>query len=95
MQNRLNGKSGPVKWSDLKPRLDPADYRHPASTFMDYSQALALGEQEEAQAKEAAQTPSLGEVVDDLRESKSTEEKAKVVIKQDADCMPVIIQKKQ
>jgi len=27
-QNRLNGRSGPVKWSDLKPGLDPADYRH-------------------------------------------------------------------
>jgi hypothetical protein len=93
-QNRADGKSGPVKWADLKSTLDPRDYRRPPSTFMDYSQALALGEQEEAQAQVSNQRPSLGDVAHDQQESKPPEEKAKVVIKQNADGSPVIVQKK-
>jgi hypothetical protein len=93
-QNRADGKSGPVKWSDLKPALDPADYRRPPTTFMDYPQALALGEQEEAHLQDQNQTPSLGQLAQDQRESKPAEEKAKVVIKQNADGSPVIVQRK-
>jgi hypothetical protein len=93
-QNRADGKSGHVKWADLKSTLDPADYRRPPSTFMDYSQALALGEQEEAHAKDEDQAPSLGTAAQNLREAKPVEEKAKVVIKQNADGSPVIVQKK-
>lgn len=93
-QKGQNGNSAPVKWSDLKPALDPADYRRAPTTFMDYSQALALGKQEEAQAQDPNQTPSLAEAAHDQRESKPAEEKAKVVIKQNADGSPVIVQKK-
>jgi hypothetical protein len=93
-QNRADGKSGPVKWADLKSTIDPADYRRPPSTFMDYSQALALGEQEEAQAQDLNQEPSLGAAAQDQREAKPAEEKAKVIIKQNADGSPVIVQKK-
>jgi hypothetical protein len=93
-QNRADGKSGPVKWADLKSTLDPADYRRPPSTFMDYSRALALGEQEEAQEQNPKQEPSLGPAAEDQREAKPAEERAKVVIKQNADGSPVIVQKK-
>ena len=93
-QNSADGKSGPVKWRDLKSTLDPAGYRRPPSTFMDYSQAVALGEQEEALAKYLNQEPSLGAAAEDQREAKPAEEKAKVVIKQNADGSPVIVQKK-
>jgi hypothetical protein len=93
-QNRADGKSGPVKWVDLKSTVDPADYRRPPSTFMDYAQALALGEQEEANAQDLNQAPSLGAAAQDQREAKPAEEKAKVVIKQNADGSPVIVQKK-
>lgn len=93
-QNRADGKSGRVKWADLKSTLDPADYRRPPSTFMDYSQALALGEQEEAHARDSNQEPSLGAAAQDQREAKPAEEKAKVVIKQNADGSPVIVQRK-
>lgn len=93
-QQRLDAKSGPVKWSDLKPALDPANYRRPPTTFMDYSQALALGAQEEAYAQDPNHTASLGEVAQDQRESKPAEEKVKVVIKQNAGGSPVIANKK-
>jgi hypothetical protein len=93
-QNRADGKFGPVKWADLRSTIDPADYRRPPSTFMDYSQALALGEQEEAHAQDLNQEPSLGAAAQDQREAKPAEEKAKVVIKQNADGSPVIVQKK-
>ncbi len=93
-QNRLEGNPSPVKWSDLRPALDPADYRRPPTSFMDYSQALALGEQEAAHAQDPNQPPSLGEVAQDQRESKPAEEKAKVVIKQNAEGSPVIVNKK-
>jgi len=93
-QNRADGNSGPVKWADLKPALDPADYRRPPSTFMDYQQALALGEDAEAHPKDPDQMPSLGDVARDERESKPANEKATVVIKQNADGSPVIVQKK-
>lgn len=93
-QNCADGKSGRVKWADLKSTIDPADYRRPPSTFMDYSQALALGEQEEAHAQDLNREPSLGAAAQDQREAKPAEEKAKVVIKQNADGSPVIVQKK-
>ncbi|MGB0034822.1 MAG: hypothetical protein WBP79_05035 [Candidatus Acidiferrales bacterium] len=94
-QNRLDGKSDPVKWADLKPTLDPSDYRRPPTTFMDYPQALALGAQAEAHAQDRNQTPSLGEVARNQSESKPAGEKAKVVIKQDASGNPEIVHKKQ
>jgi hypothetical protein len=90
-QNRANGNSGPVKWADLKPAVNPADYKQPSSTFMNFSQALALGEQESAQ--EQAPPPTLGEVAQDEREAKSTDEKASVVIKQDAKGNAIIVHK--
>jgi hypothetical protein len=90
-QNQLQGQSGAVKWSDLKPQLNPADYRRPPSTYMSYAKALALGQQEEAQ--EEAPAPSLGDVARDEQESKPADQKPKVVIKQDAQGNPVIVHK--
>src|SRR5271163_1857241 len=81
-QKHLDGDTGPVKWADLKPALNPADYQRPPSTYMDFSQALALGEQEATQNQEPA--PSLGEVAQDERATKAADAKATVVIKQDA-----------
>ena len=93
-QNRADGKSGRVKWADLKSTLDPADYRRPPSTFMDYSQALALGEQADAQPPGTQQPVSLGDAAREVNESKPTGEKAKVAIKQDDKGNPVIVEKK-
>jgi hypothetical protein len=90
-QNRANGNSGQLKWADLKPAVNPADYKQPSSTYMKFSQALALGEQESAQ--EQAPPPTLGEVAQDAREAKSTDEKATVVIKQDAKGNAIIVHK--
>jgi hypothetical protein len=90
-QKHLNGDSGPVKWADLKPAVNLADYQRPPSTFMDFSQALALGKQEAAQAQDPAR--SLGELAQDERAAKPADEKATVVIKQDAQGNPVIVHK--
>jgi hypothetical protein len=92
-QNYLNGDSGPVKWADLKPAINPADYQRPPSTFMNFSQALALGKQQAAQKQ--APPPSLGEVAEDERASKPADEKATVVIKQDAQGNAIIVHKQQ
>jgi len=88
-QHRLDGNSGPVKWADLKPGLNPADYQRPPSTYMEFSQALALGEQEAMQNQDPA--PSLGEVAQDERAAKPADEKANVVIKQDAKGNAIIV----
>jgi hypothetical protein len=61
---------------------------------MDYSQALALGEQADAEAPATQAPASLGEAARDATESKPAGEKAKVVIKQDAKGVPVIVEKK-
>jgi hypothetical protein len=90
-QNRLEGNSGPVKWGDLKPAVNPADYQRPPSTYLDFSQALALGQREAEQKQEPA--PSLGEVAQDERAAKPAGEKAAVVIKQDAHGNPIIVHK--
>jgi hypothetical protein len=92
-QNSLNGDSGPVKWADLKPGINPADSQRPPSTFMNFSQALALGKQEAAQ--DQARPPSLGEVAQDERASKPADEKATVVIKQDAQGNAIIVHRQQ
>jgi hypothetical protein len=92
-QNYLNDDSGPVKWADLKPAINPTDYQRPPSTFMNFSQALALGKQQAAQKQ--APTPSLGEVAQDERASKPADEKATVVIKQDAQGNAIIVHKQQ
>lgn len=86
---------GRVKWADLQPAINPADYRRQPSTFLDYPQALALGEAEEAAAQNPDPAASLGEVAREQRESKPAGEKAKVKIKQTADGTPVIVQKQQ
>lgn len=93
-QNRLNGNTESVKWADLKGTLDTADFRRPPSTFMDYSQALALGEQADAQPPGTQQPVSLGDAAREVNESKPTGEKAKVAIKQDDKGNPVIVEKK-
>ena len=92
-QNYLNDDSGPVKWADLKPAINPTDHQRPPSTFMNFSQALALGKQQAAQKQ--APTPSLGEVAQDERASKPADEKATVVIKQDAQGNAIIVHKQQ
>ena len=89
------GGRGRVKWAALQPAINPADYRRQPSTFLDYPQALALGEAEEAAAKNPDPAGSLGEVAREQRESKPAGEKAKVKIKQTADGTPVIVQKQQ
>jgi len=91
-QNRLNGNTESVKWADLKGTLDTADYRRPPSTFMDYSQALALGEK--AQTPGTQQPVSLVDAAREASESKPAGEKAKVAIKQDDKGNPVIVEKK-
>jgi hypothetical protein len=93
-QNRVDGKSDDVKWRELKPALNPADYRRPPSTFMNYADALAVGEQADQQKQEPPPTPSLGEVAQEQRDAKPADEKAEVLIKQNADGTPVIVQKK-
>ena len=93
-QYRLNGNTESVKWADLKGTLDTTDYRRPPSTFVDYSQALALGEQADAQASGTQQPVSLGDAAREANESKPAGEKAKVAIKQDDKGNPVIVEKK-
>lgn len=88
-ENRANGNSSPVKWADLEPAMNPADYRQPVSTFMNFAQALALGEQESVQ--EQAPPLNLGQAAQDERESKAADEQAAVVIKQDAKGHPVVV----
>jgi hypothetical protein len=73
----------------------PAQQPSPDSTYMDFSQALALGKQEIAEQEAAAQPPPLGDVAREEAESKPAGEKATVKIKQDAYGNPIIIQKKQ
>lgn len=91
-QNRLDGNTEPVKWADLKGTLGTSDYRRPPSTFLDYSQALALGEQADAQPPGTQQPVSLGDAAREASESPAGE-KAKVAIKQDDQGNPVIVEK--
>jgi hypothetical protein len=63
------------------------------SRFMRFSKALATGEREQAQQNAPTPTPSLGDVARDQRESKTSDEKPEVVIKQDAKGKPVIVTK--
>jgi hypothetical protein len=58
-----------------------------------FSKALATGEREQAQQQAPAPPPSLGDVVREQRESKTSEEKPDVVIKQDAKGKAVIVTK--
>jgi hypothetical protein len=86
-----DGDSAPVKWSDLKPGINPSDYLKSPSTYMKYKDAVALG-REEAQA-EAQQPPSLGEVAGQAKDARPADAKPAVVIKQDAHGTPELIHK--
>jgi hypothetical protein len=73
----------------------PAPQPSPDSTYMNFAQALALGKQELAEQKAAAQPPPLGDVAREEAESKPDREIATVKIKQDAYGNPIIVEKKQ
>ena len=87
-----DGDSAPVKWSDLKPGINPSDYLKPPSTYVKYKDALALGK-EEAQ-EEAQQPPSLGEVAQGAKDARPADAKTAVVIKQDARGTPELLHKR-
>lgn len=86
-----NGDSAPVRWSDLKPGINPSDYLKPPSTYMKYKDALALGK-EQAQ-EEAQQPPSLGEVAEEAKQARPADEQPAVVVRQNADGTPRVIHK--
>jgi hypothetical protein len=90
-QKHANGDSGAVKWADLKPAINPADYQQPQSTYMDFSQALALGEEESEQKAQPAL--SLGEVAQEERAEKPADEKATIKFKQDSKGNAIIVHK--
>ncbi len=63
------------------------------SRYVRFSKALATGEREQAPQQTPAPVPSLGEVAREQRESKTSDEKPDVVIKQDAKGKPVVVTK--
>jgi hypothetical protein len=85
------GDSAPVKWADLKPGINPADYQKPPSTYMKYKDALALGK--EQAEEEAQQPPSLGEVAAEAKDARPAGEKPVAVIKQDSKGAAVVVHK--
>ena len=85
------GSSAPVKWADLRPGINPADYLKPPSTYMKYKEAVALGK--EQAEEEAQQPPSLGEVAADAKDARPADEKPAVVVRQNPDGTPRIVHK--
>ncbi|HXN19098.1 MAG TPA: hypothetical protein VN875_12245 [Candidatus Binatus sp.] len=63
------------------------------SRYVRFSKALATGEREQARQQTPAPMPSLGDVDRERRESKTSDEKPDVVIKQDAKGKPVVVTK--
>jgi hypothetical protein len=61
------------------------------SKFLRFSKAVAIGER--ALQQSPAPAPSLGDLAREQRDSKTSEEKADVVIKQDAKGTPVVVTK--
>jgi hypothetical protein len=87
------GSSAPVKWADLQPGINPADYLKPPSTYMKYKDAVALGKAQ--QQEKTQQPPSLGEVASEASESRPAGTKPAVVVRQDADGTPRVINNDQ
>jgi hypothetical protein len=87
------GTSAPVRWADLQPGINPSDYLKPPSTYLKYKDAVARGK-EEAQPQ-AEQPPSLGEVAADAKEARQAGAKPAIVVGQNADGTPRVIQKDQ
>jgi hypothetical protein len=88
-----DGDSAPVKWSDLKPGINPSDYLKPPSQYMSYNDAVALGNDE--QRKQMQQPPSLGAVAADAKEARPSDEQPAVVVRQNADGTPRVVHKGQ